>query len=253
MSEEFKSPYNHDVDDPTQAARYDHGKTRVELIPPEHIEQLGKVFSHGAKKYNDWNWMKGFPWLQPFASAMRHMLAWAGGEDHDDESGLHHLAHAAWNCLAITYFHQHAIGHDDRPRRGVTRPTKKTAYVAGPMRGYPLFNFPAFDAATKVLREAGWIIYNPAESDLQLGVDPSKELEDQTVTVHDCLRRDFELICRCSDIIVLPGWEKSEGVKIELAIAQHIGLQVWEFLQTPEGFDLNEVVEDRLPSVVSCA
>ena len=36
-------------------------------------------------------------------------------------------------------------------------------YVAGPMRGYPEFNFPSFHAAAAQLRAAGHTVFNPAE------------------------------------------------------------------------------------------
>lgn len=38
-------------------------------------------------------------------------------------------------------------------------------YVAGPMRGYKDFNFPAFQAAAKALRDDGHEVFNPAEKD----------------------------------------------------------------------------------------
>jgi hypothetical protein len=38
-------------------------------------------------------------------------------------------------------------------------------YLAGPMRGVPLFNFPAFDAAAAALRKLGHTVFNPAERD----------------------------------------------------------------------------------------
>ena len=42
---------------------------------------------------------------------------------------------------------------------------KPTIYVAGPMRGYENYNYPAFDRCSRVLREQGWNAINPAELD----------------------------------------------------------------------------------------
>lgn len=49
-------------------------------------------------------------------------------------------------------------------------------YIAGPMRGYPEFNFPAFNEATAKLRAEGHDVFNPAERDIERhgGVDISK-------------------------------------------------------------------------------
>ncbi|MGB3485339.1 MAG: DUF4406 domain-containing protein [Mycobacterium sp.] len=48
-------------------------------------------------------------------------------------------------------------------------------YVAGPMRGIPEFNFPAFHAAAAKLRADGHHVFNPAERDIEThGVDISK-------------------------------------------------------------------------------
>lgn len=37
-------------------------------------------------------------------------------------------------------------------------------YIAGPMTGLPEYNFPAFHAAAKAWRDAGWEVLNPAEA-----------------------------------------------------------------------------------------
>ena len=38
-------------------------------------------------------------------------------------------------------------------------------YIAGPMRGYENFNFPAFDAAAQLYRAIGYEVFNPADKD----------------------------------------------------------------------------------------
>ena len=55
------------------------------------------------------------PWLVCYASAMRHLLKWAGGEDLDDESGLSHLDHAITNLAFLVAYERRGIGSDNRP------------------------------------------------------------------------------------------------------------------------------------------
>lgn len=79
--------------------RYNKGKTRLELIPPELIENVGKVLTFGAAKYAPDNW-RNFDEeqiRQCIGSAMRHIEAYRKGEWLDSESNLPHLAHAATN------------------------------------------------------------------------------------------------------------------------------------------------------------
>lgn len=108
------SPYNQKLGDPTQAARFDEGKPRLELVPAALLEAAARGFGYGADKYDPWNWAKGFPNLQPFASLMRHLWAWHDGEDIDQESGLHHLDLAACNIAMMVHFQKHGIGEDIR-------------------------------------------------------------------------------------------------------------------------------------------
>ena len=49
-----------------------------------------------------------------FGCILRHVWKWFRGEKFDDESGVHHLAHAAWNCLTLMSYERHCIGIDDR-------------------------------------------------------------------------------------------------------------------------------------------
>lgn len=117
-------------------------------------------------------------------------------------------------------------------------------YVAGPMRGIPEFNFPAFHAATARLRAEGHEVFNPAERDIEHhGVDISKGnaagCEDLAAKQHgfnlrEALKDDLEFICLHADAVaVLPGWEKSKGAQAEVATAHALGLRVFDFHAAP--------------------
>ena len=112
-------------------------------------------------------------------------------------------------------------------------------YVAGPMRGIPEFNFPAFNAATARLRADGHIVFNPAERDNERhGVDISKGnvlgCEDLAATEHGfdlrvALGEDLAFICAHADAVaVLPGWENSKGANAEIATARALGLVIFD-------------------------
>jgi Domain of unknown function (DUF5664) len=102
------------IDEPGK--RYDVGKLRYDLLPPDALEQLVLVYTKGAEKYADRNWEKGMSWSRCFGPLMRHAWAFWRGEELDRESGLPHMAHAAWNCLALIAYTMRKIGNDDRVR-----------------------------------------------------------------------------------------------------------------------------------------
>jgi hypothetical protein len=106
----------HNVD-PRQeaAARYDYGKSNWHLLPYCALQDVVDVFDYGATKYSERNWEKGMSWSRMFNSMMRHLVAWWNGEDTDKESGLPHLAHAAFGCLGLLFFGHKRLGTDDRP------------------------------------------------------------------------------------------------------------------------------------------
>lgn len=83
------------------ASRFNSGKPRMGLIPPMALLEVAKVCTMGAEKYTEWNWANGFKWTHLADSMMRHYQAWITGQDHDEESGLLHLAHMAWNIMAM--------------------------------------------------------------------------------------------------------------------------------------------------------
>ena len=73
--------------------------------PPAALRELAKVYGYGAEKYAPNNFRKGYNWSLSYNSLLRHVLAAAEGEDRDPESGLLHLAQAAWHCLTLIQFY----------------------------------------------------------------------------------------------------------------------------------------------------
>lgn len=86
----------------TTALKYDSGKPRVSLLQGRALYEVMKVAEMGARKYGDHNYRKGMGVTRYLDAAFRHaFVQWMFmGEDLDAESGLSHLAHAAWNLLS---------------------------------------------------------------------------------------------------------------------------------------------------------
>jgi nucleoside 2-deoxyribosyltransferase len=89
----------------------------VGAIDPLAREELGKVAGFGSRKYARNNYLKGYDWSLCVDALHRHMIAFESGEDRDPESGLLHVAHAAWHGLALASFILRDIGTDDRSQR----------------------------------------------------------------------------------------------------------------------------------------
>jgi len=119
---------------------------------------------------------------------------------------------------------------------------KPTIYVAGPMRGYEDYNYPAFDRCSRVLREQGWNVINPAELDKDAGKpmsDPMSFAPDTNYEDHEfmrkALRRDMVAICdQCTAIYMMSNWERSKGAKAEHALAKALGLSIFYEAPLPE-------------------
>lgn len=101
----------------------------------------------------------------------------------------------------------------------------KRVYIAGPMRGLPLYNFPAFDAAAARFRADGFEVLNPAEMDRERGFNESNDVPSEAF-LKDAIMRDLDAVATCSAIALLPGWTKSQGVAVELAFARFIGIDI---------------------------
>lgn len=97
-----------------RAQRFNKGKLRLDLVPPEAIEALAEVIGYGAEKYDENDWMKGDKYSTTYASLQRHLLAWYKGIDNDDESGMSHLSHAITNIAFLITYDRRGTGEDNR-------------------------------------------------------------------------------------------------------------------------------------------
>jgi hypothetical protein len=108
-------------------------------------------------------------------------------------------------------------------------------YLAGPMRGYPDFNFPAFHEAAARLRGEGHEVFSPAENDIKRHGDnfakgtngDHEEINKVGFNLRVALGEDLAWICaEAEGIALLPGWERSKGATAEHATAVALGLKV---------------------------
>lgn len=90
-----------------------------------------------------------------------------------------------------------------------------TIYLAGPMTGFPKHNAPAFDCAEALLANLGYTVLSPAKM--------LREHPRGSICEH--IARDVEAICSADVIVLLPGWEASPGVALEIHLAEYLALR----------------------------
>lgn len=93
------------LDQHAPGAKLDDGKIMWHLLldgMPNALEAVAKVATMGAKKYSPHGWKEVPDADNRYRSAhMRHVIDDAMGLLFDEESNELHLAHAAWNLLAV--------------------------------------------------------------------------------------------------------------------------------------------------------
>jgi hypothetical protein len=107
-------------------------------------------------------------------------------------------------------------------------------YLAGPMRGLQHWNADAFDRAAAAWVTEGWTVVNPVETDRLGGFDPRQGTpEELKIKGHDnvwlrsVMTEDLAAVLRVEALALLPGWEKSMGATVEVALAQFLGLPLF--------------------------
>src|SRR5687768_12937254 len=85
---------------PPHFVKQDSGKLPLDLMPFAALEEMGRVLAFGAQKYRPHGWRLVDKRSRYLAAALRHLFAYAQGDDLDAESGLSHLSHAL-TCVAF--------------------------------------------------------------------------------------------------------------------------------------------------------
>lgn len=91
-------------------------------------------------------------------------------------------------------------------------------YISGPMRGIPDDNFPTFNEVAAALRSIDFTVNNPAEN---FNGDRGRDWAEY-------MHADLIMLLESDGIVLLPGWENSEGAKLEYSVAKAIGLEFYE-------------------------
>lgn len=103
------------IKDPDTGGEKEQKLERFDLMPPEALKAVSRVYGRGAAKYSPRNWERGYAWSLSYAALQRHLNAFWSGNDID-ESGEPHLAHAAFHILALLEYAKTHPEKDDRPK-----------------------------------------------------------------------------------------------------------------------------------------
>jgi len=106
----------------------------------------------------------------------------------------------------------------------------KRVYIAGPMTGYPNHNVAAFDAAKDQLATEGVVVVSPPDitrANPQPGIHSDGSIDPAAYKA--LVKLDLVMMLECDEVVVLSGWERSKGARLEIAVAQACGIPVLWF------------------------
>lgn len=101
---------------------------RYDLIPPEALRALARLYGIGARKYAARNWEKGIAYGRVYRALLSHLETWRMGEDWDPD-GQHHLDSVIWNAVALRTYEARGMGARFDDLR-VSRPLQNTNSAA---------------------------------------------------------------------------------------------------------------------------
>lgn len=111
-------------------------------------------------------------------------------------------------------------------------------YLSGPMTNVENYNHDLFNKVAAEFRMVGFDVCSPSEF---FDGDKTREREEY-------MREAFKYLLEADTVVILPGWEESKGARIEIMVAQELGLNIVEYVEPDEnqpiGGILTPVEED---------
>ena len=80
--------------------KHDGEKPDYSLVPFSALDEVVKVLTYGAAKYDRFNW-EHVEDIRYQAAALRHISSYMQGEKYDPETGINHLAHAICSLMFL--------------------------------------------------------------------------------------------------------------------------------------------------------
>jgi acetone carboxylase gamma subunit len=125
----------------SEGKKYDGEKPRMYLLPPKSTQEVAKVLTFGAQKYDEDNWKKLANLQNRYTgAALRHIFAIMDGEDLDPETECYHEAHAICCLLFKLEAKLEARSKEERLRESESVERQKSIFDAEPTRGFVDFS-----------------------------------------------------------------------------------------------------------------
>lgn len=102
----------------------------------------------------------------------------------------------------------------------------KTIYLAGPMRGFPRYNFDAFETAEQDLIARGFNVLSPHRKDLEMGFNPDDPTAWDKFDQKAVIEWDVRAVMECELVVMLPNWQGSQGANMEKSLAAWLGKEI---------------------------
>lgn len=106
---------------------------------------------------------------------------------------------------------------------------ESTYYISGPMTGYPEYNYPYFNTVKLRLQYLGFKVVSPVD------IEPVERTPGMSEDIFwsRCIERCVKMMDECDAIILLSGWPKSKGARLELTLALERSWPIYYYLDPP--------------------